>query len=379
MFTTKTLQQQARTCTKIIISSIFFLSFFSSIFAQHKWSDLSSPGVYNITMAAGPDKNLRSVRVHIPNSPFIKKFPVIFWLHGTMPTSGIEGNKSNFGTLPDDLNFIAVVPHSLEIQKNGSGTGQVAWNHAPKSPNYATGFPGGGEFVGRDVQFLKLIIEKLKEYAPVKAGKEFYFMGHSSGGFMAMKMGMEVEDCGGISPSGASFHKGSNYAIGKDGFAQDVNYSKLVVAGSAPKVRVVHFQGECDDKALWNGNLSGTGETPNRSTGGTVRCATEKSQLPIYPILGNRFVEGTGYLYAKHNQVGSTTLKWATTDGVYSTDIDFTQYSIRLPSNKDVLVIKIHGGAHAPAELRAMKADRIKLLLGRISDLPGVNQSTVKR
>ena len=165
----------------------------------------------------------------------------------------------------------------------------------------------------------------------------------------------------------------------KNGFAQNVSYSKLVVKDSDPKVRVVHFQGECDDKALWNGNLSGTGETPNRSTGGTTRCSEEKSQLPIYPILGNRFVEGTGYLYAQHNQIGSAPLKWAITDGVYSSDIDFTQYSIRIPSKKDVIVVKIHGGVHAPPELREMKADRIKLLLGRITDLPGVNQSTVKR
>ena len=143
-----------------------------------------------------------------------------------MPVSGIEGNKSNFGTLPDDLNFIAVVPHSLEIQKGGSGTGSLAWNHAPKAPHNSTGFPGG-KYVGKDVLFLKLIIEKLREHAPVKDGKEIYFMGHSSGGFMALKMGMEVEDCGGISPSGTSFHKGSNYAIGKEWVCPECQLFKI--------------------------------------------------------------------------------------------------------------------------------------------------------
>lgn len=358
--------------------SIFLLSASSSIFAQHTWADVSTHGTYNITTETGPDRHLRSVKVHIPSSPFNKKFPVIIWLHGTMPARAIEVNKNWFGTLPDDLQFIGVVPHSLEIQNTastGTDSASLAWNHAPASPSFDTNFPSSGYYTGRDVAYLKLIIEKLKEYAPVKEGNHIYFMGHSSGGFMTMKMGMMVEECGGISPSGASFHKGSNYAIGDTNFAQPVSYSKLVVSPSDPKIRVVHLQGECDDKALWNGNLRGDGQTPSIATGGTTDCDPEKSNLPIYPILGNRFVEGTGYLYAQHNTLRSGDLRWTRTTSVYTTPIrslDITQYAIRQVNNKDVIVLKIHGEGHGAPDMGGidLKADRIRLLLGRIDDLP---------
>lgn len=356
--------------------STFLLLFFQATQAQDQWSDLSSAGKYHIDVLHADETTPRSVFVHVPDGSPGETFPVIVWLHGSMPdtVNAIESNKGIFKDFPETLKFIGVIPHSLaSVKKDGTG-GQLVWNHAPNSDR-VTVFPKGIQFVGKDITFLNHIIDQVKANASVKTGNSIYFMGHSSGGFMTLRMGMNRDDCGGISPSGASFHKGSGYVDGIDGFNQNVDYSSLVPRSLNHSVRYVHVQGECDNLALWDGNLDAQGQTPQLSTGGTTDCENEASKIPIYPILGDENTEGAAWLWAENNKLVSNSRSWTIEDGIHrasGTPLDFTQYSIRIPGGDDVIVIKFHGDGHASKGISETKEDRIKLLLGTIKDLPGI-------
>tara|TARA_X000000368_G_C23057168_1_gene724554 strand:+ start:5449 stop:6318 length:870 start_codon:yes stop_codon:yes gene_type:complete len=122
------------------------------------------------------DKNeIREVLVIAPN-PIIKdkKYPVVFYFHGNggNKEAGMELNK-----LVNDDQFITVSPQGL----------YNSWNL------------GQEDSKADDVEFVSLIIEKLKEYSNININKK-YAIGYSNGSALVNELAVKSSNFNGIAP-----------------------------------------------------------------------------------------------------------------------------------------------------------------------------------
>jgi polyhydroxybutyrate depolymerase len=122
----------------------------------------------------------RSYTVHLPlNAIPTNPVPVLFILHGGdggSPRMMSEG--TGYNKISDRENFIAVYPSGVDGQ----------WNDG-RGKTFRRKDNSGID----DVDFIKLVIEKLSIEFPVDA-KRVYIMGVSNGGMMAYRLAIELGD-----------------------------------------------------------------------------------------------------------------------------------------------------------------------------------------
>lgn len=310
-----------------------------------KWSSLKSSGQTDIKYTFGGET--RKLRVQIPSGK--GPFPIVFNLHASA-TSAPLGNVAVadvFTSYYEGDNgtpaFIAVVPESLQDTKNKN----YMWNHAPIDGVTEIRV----ELDADDFGFIDDIINQLEtnDDSKDKVGDGRYFFGHSSGANMAIALSQSRSYVTGAGFSGGTFHKDSAYAKSSSfsdsqyGRSSQWSYDALdSFSSSAGKPRLVQFQGGCDDKVPFNGNLAG-----DKKGDGQLDSDCSNSEtlgMPLYPVAE------AARLWGEHN--AGTSFELAT--GVEKTvDIpgaamtNVVVYSYLCPATvNDAIVVKFPGEKH---------------------------------
>lgn len=282
----------------------------------------------------------REVILKVPSSG--SNFPAVILLHGTCnsfsdSSTAIDDNYNTDG-------FVIAMPLGKAMQ----GGSQLAWNHSPagRTSNSAgeTKLPTQHN-THDDLGFLGNVIKQLKNNSLVNS-KKIYVLGGSSGGFMTLSLAAERSDLAGIGVIAASFHNASSTVQQGQGLGNPgaINYAKLFT-NSGKTLRVVHVQGECDDKALWGGNIGGTG------TNACSNVAAD-SHVPVWAIL-----DTAGGFVKRNGGAGKSALTHSagkTWDGV----------GCETWAANNVSVIRLDGRGHDPNLSDKMAGEFVKLVLG---------------
>ncbi len=129
----------------------------------------------------------RRYAIYIPQNLNTSPVPMVFELHGggiyIEDMTGESGHKTPYKLwmeLADSINFIVVYPEGL----NGA-YGKPTWNDCRGDCNVSSD--------ADDVRFIDELISKLETKYPVDHSR-IYVSGTSNGGFMAQRLGIELND-----------------------------------------------------------------------------------------------------------------------------------------------------------------------------------------
>ena len=286
----------------VILQLLFFVN-------CHKPNDNNTKEYGLFTKNITVDGISRRYAIYIPKDLGISPVPLVFELHGggvyIEDMTGESGHKTPYKLwmeLADNVKFIVVYPEGLNGAYN-----KPTWNDCRGDCNVNSD--------ADDVHFMAELINIIEAKYPIDQNR-IYVSGTSNGGFMAQRLGIELND--------------------KIAAIASVAAALPAVSGcNSPTnpISILFMNGTDDNHMPYNGGTIGDPPNPNHgtvlSTAETINYWTNFNQTDTIPVI---------YTFPDLD----------TNDGGIVQKYTYTNGS----NQKEVILYKINGGGHSAPSIR---------------------------